>query len=581
VAFEGLLHKGEYLAGRLLGAFSEERAWPQLVHIATDGETYGHHHRFGEMALSYALHHIETQGLARLTNYGEYLERHPPTHQVEILENTAWSCVHAVERWWRDCGCSSGRHPGWSQAWREPLRNALDWLRDALAPRFEAAGRELLRDPWAARDGYAGVILERTPEARACFLSAHAARQLDQEEQVRAWKLLELQRHAQLMYTSCGWFFDDLSGIETVQVLQYAGAALQLARENVGADLEGEFLRRIAKARSNLPERGDGEKLYRTHVEPARVDLEKVAAHYGISSLFDGYGERERIYCYLAEREDYRSFEAGKARMALGRARLTSGVTLASSVQSFGVLHFGDHNLNGGVREFRGAREFEALVKEAVAAFDRADLPEVIRIMDRHFGPSSYSLKSLFRDEQRRILGLILDATLDEADAMYRRLYEHYAPLMRFLGDLGVPLPRALRHTAEFVLDSRLREVLRDDLGDLEQARGWLAAARRDGVALDDAGLGYALQERLDRAMQRFHAAPFEISRLREVEQLIELASSGPLQVSLWEPQNLYYEMLQTVFAQRARLADPESAAWSDAFRALGARLAVRVPPAG
>ena len=176
VAFEGLLRKGEYLAGRLAGAFSEGRDWAQLVHIATDGETYGHHHRQGEMALAYALRHIEAQGLARLTNYGEYLERHPPTHQVEIFDRTAWSCVHGVGRWWTDCGCNSGSYPGWNQAWRTPLRNALDWLRDELAPRFESAAGELLKEPWRARDAYVDVILDRAAESRARFLEEHRAR---------------------------------------------------------------------------------------------------------------------------------------------------------------------------------------------------------------------------------------------------------------------------------------------------------------------------------------------------------------------------------------------------------------------
>ncbi|MGH9357560.1 MAG: DUF3536 domain-containing protein, partial [Terriglobia bacterium] len=152
VAFEGLLDNGEEFAQRLLGAFSEEtRPWPELVHIATDGETYGHHHRYGEMALSYALDYIESRKLAEITNYGEYLERHPPTHVVEITENTSWSCIHGVERWRSNCGCNSGGRPGWNQEWRGPLREALNWLRENLAPRFEAKASSFLKDPWAAR----------------------------------------------------------------------------------------------------------------------------------------------------------------------------------------------------------------------------------------------------------------------------------------------------------------------------------------------------------------------------------------------------------------------------------------------
>ena len=211
IAFEGLLDNGEVLAQRLMGAFSDKRTWPELVHIATDGETYGHHHPFGEMALSYALDQIESKDLADITSYGRYLAEHPPTHDVEILENTSWSCVHGIERWRSDCGCNGGR-AGWNQAWRAPLREALDALRDKLATIFEQSAGDLLKDPWEARNDYVDVLLDRS-EPNVCeFLRSHATRALSKPEASAALKLLELQRHAMLMYTSCGWFFDDISG---------------------------------------------------------------------------------------------------------------------------------------------------------------------------------------------------------------------------------------------------------------------------------------------------------------------------------------------------------------------------------
>ncbi|HEV2846570.1 MAG TPA: DUF3536 domain-containing protein, partial [Thermoanaerobaculia bacterium] len=228
VAFEGLLVSGERFADRLLSGVPQDPDRDRLVHIATDGETYGHHHRYGEMALSYALHHIESNGLARLTNYGEFLEAHPPDHEVEIVENTAWSCAHGVGRWREDCGCHTGGGPGWNQAWRAPLRRALDWLRDELSPLYEKAASELFPDPWAARDAYIDVILDRSKA------SVHSG---------RALQLLELQRHLMLMYTSCGWFFNDLAGIETVQILQYAGRAVQLAERLFETPVEEGFLR--------------------------------------------------------------------------------------------------------------------------------------------------------------------------------------------------------------------------------------------------------------------------------------------------------------------------------------------------
>src|SRR5579884_4068440 len=270
VAFERLLDNGERFAQRLLGAFSEDRTWPELVHIATDGETYGHHHRHGEMALTYALEHIRSNQLADITNYGEYLERHPPTHEVEIFENSSWSCVHGIERWRSNCGCNAG-HAGWTQAWRGPLREALDWLRDTLAPRFEEKARELLKDPWLARDDYIDVVLDRSPEIVSGFLTRHATHELNEAERLTTLKLMEMQRHLMLMYTSCGWFFDELSGIETVQVIQYACRALQLSQQVLGDHLETDFLKALSAAKSNIPEHQDGAVIYRKFASPAAV----------------------------------------------------------------------------------------------------------------------------------------------------------------------------------------------------------------------------------------------------------------------------------------------------------------------
>ncbi|HSB77007.1 MAG TPA: DUF3536 domain-containing protein, partial [Terriglobales bacterium] len=269
VAFEHLLSNGEHFAERLVSGFSEARRWPQLMHIATDGETYGHHHPHGDMALAYALEYIESRGLARITNYGEYLTKHPPTHEVEIISNTSWSCMHGVERWRSDCGCNSGMKAGWGQHWRAPLRRALDWLRDELAGPYERRAGEYLTNPWAARDEYIQVVLDRQPAARDVFLARHQSRELNADEQIAVWKLLEMQRHAMLMYTSCGWFFDELSGIETVQVIMYAGRALQLANEAVEQDFEPGFLERLAAVPSNVASFSDAARIYITWVKPA------------------------------------------------------------------------------------------------------------------------------------------------------------------------------------------------------------------------------------------------------------------------------------------------------------------------
>ena len=332
IAFEGLLNSGEEFGKRVLGSFRAHAHGgdePQLAHVATDGESYGHHHRHGEMALSYAMHWIESNDLAQPTNYGEFLAKFPPRWEAEVVENSSWSCFHGVERWRSDCGCNGGK-PGWNQAWRGPLRAALDLLRDRLIPLAEQAAAPLLKNLWAARDAYIEVVLNRRPSRVDRFLAQHATKSFSHAERVTVLELMELQRHTQLMYTSCGWFFDEISGIETVQIIAYAGRVLQLAAKLFGEQgvlLEEEFLRVLERARSNVPEHGDGAQVYRKWVKGARIDLEHVGAHYAISSMFRSYPDSGQIFSFDVQRHSYDVLTSGHGRVGLGRARLTSRIT--------------------------------------------------------------------------------------------------------------------------------------------------------------------------------------------------------------------------------------------------------------
>lgn len=575
LAFEGLLSKGENLAQRLLSAFPAQEEAPRLVHIATDGESYGHHHRFGDMALAFALRSLEQNPEVQLTNYGEFLDAHPPIAEVEIHENTAWSCSHGVERWNGDCGCCSGGKPGWKQAWRGPLRQSLDWLRDSLAEPYERRAKELFKDPWRAREAYIRVLLDRSPANVDWFLADQGSRALGGEEQVRALKLLELQRHAMLMYTSCGWFFDELSGIETVQVIQYAGRTLQLAEETLGLSLEGEFLDRLEKAPSNLPELENGRTVYERFVKPARVDLAKVGAHYALSSLFEDYGDETRIYSYQVRREDYQKLEAGKTRCAVGRARFTSDITREQATLSFGVLHFGDPNLNGAVRAYEGEEAYQALKAELSATFERADFPEFIRLLDKHFGNSTYNLISLFKDEQHRVLESILRSSLEEVETFHSTLYEHDAPLIRFLAELKLRIPPPLQDLAQHVLNTRLRQALNRRPLEPEAVHALLEEAKLCKAELDASGLGFALQKAVESIAFDFSRAPEDISLLKQWNAATGLIQELSFNANLWSAQNLFYRLSRSVYPARRAASDRE---WVEEFSALGEKLQVRLP---
>jgi len=431
-----------------------------------------------------------------------------------------------------------------------------------------------------ARDEYIEVILDRSPENVSGFLGRHAIRELSGKQATEALKLLEIQRYALLMYTSCGWFFDELSGIETVQVLQYGGRALQLADELFGSGMESRFLERLEGCRSNLPEHRDGRRVFEKFVRPAMLDLQKVGAHYAVSSLFEPYEDRARLFCYEVEREDFRSLQSGEARLAFGKVKITSAITRDEDKYGFGVLHLGDHNVSGGIREYRGEEGYAAILREIGDAFRSADLPETFRAIDRTFGARTYSLKILFRDLQRKVLRMLLKKTQAEALSAYRRVYEQNALLMRFLSEMGHPLPRSFHVAAELAIGTELRGAFEADEPDLGKINGLLEEAAMFRIPLDEGGLAYTLARNAERIALQLRAIPYELSRLRSLEALVGMGLALPFKVNFWKTQNLFHEMLQTVYPgilQRATGGDEGAGAWIRHFTGLGDKLSIRM----
>jgi alpha-amylase/alpha-mannosidase (GH57 family) len=585
IAFEGMLFNGENFAWRLARGLDGSNPEPQMVHVATDGESYGHHHRHGEMALAYALRFIEDKRLARLSNYGQFLAMFPPTWEAEIVEDTSWSCAHGVERWRSDCGCNGGRQ-GWNQRWRAPLRAALDWLRDLVAPLSESTAEGLLKDVWDARDAYISVILaagtSRAEEAKEQFFAEHAERTLSGEERTLVLKLMEMQRHTQLMYTSCGWFFDDISGIETVQIIAYAARALRLAADIFNLNralLEWQFTDRLRLAKSNAPQWKDGGDIYRRLVKPMEVSLEQVGAHYAISSMFTSYPEDTVLFCYTVRRLDYEKVTSGRSRLAIGRCLITSNLTEEAEEISFAALHFGDHNVTAAVERStpQDLSAFAELKHKCSAAVTQANLPEVVRLIDGFFGGSPYSLASLFRDDQRRILGLILNSTLGEVEDSLVKIYEEHASLLHFLNASGLPKPPALTMAAGFAINAGLRRTLEEDPIDLARVRSLISLAKSDGVVLESHSLRYLTDQHMKRAMVELHSRPLETARLDHALLLARTLRELPFELNLWQAQNIWYDTLTK--SKRFLLGLEGSAAeqWKETFLDLGRRLSIAV----
>ena len=584
VAFERLLADGHQIIARMTRRGPVEGGGPTLCHIATDGETYGHHHRYGDMALAWALQQVE-QGWngTRLTNYAEFRARVPATWEVTINEHSSWSCVHGTARWRDDCGCNSGGKPGWNQQWRRPLRDTFDWLRDQAAAALDNAGRLLFKDPWAARDGYIGVLLARTPAARDRFLAEHALHALDHGERVRALSLMEMARHAMLMYTSCGWFFDDLSGIETVQCMQYAARVAELIDEVGGAPIEPELVDRLSAASSNLAEEGDGRRVWARRVQPARIDSTKVCAHVAVHSLVEPDAARSvDIYGYhvdFLERVERRS---GRTRMVAGVVRVRSRLTEVATALCFAGLHLGEQHVTGGVRPPLAAAEWATIVGELSEAFKTADVFAAQRAIDRQFPGSELSLASLLPGSRERVLGAVLGDAIAAAESGLADAYDQHAPLIRWLVAHALPVPEVLHSVAEATLRRRVLVNLRARDASFAQLREHMIEAGDVRVSLDTPEIALAASEGLRRLIDGVVApdGTLDAAALETVTRATEVASRMRSAVDLWFAQNATWRLLVRLpdLRRRAAAGDEVSGEAAEHLERLARALRLAVP---
>ena len=580
LAFGGLVYNGENIARRLLAVFNDHESEAFLANIATDGETYGHHHRHADRSLSYCLYYVEKNNLAKPTVYGEFLERHPPTYEVEIIENTSWSCFHGIERWQKDCGCNSGRQ-GWKQAWREPLRNALDWLRDELAKIFEKELKGYTGDAWVLRNAYIDIILNRKEDQLERFLSENIKKKLTRQEKTKILRLLEMQRHSLLMYTSCGWFFDEISGIETVQIIQYAARAIQIAYEVCGKQLEETFLEYLQEAPSNIPEIENGAKVYEYFVRPAVVNLLRVGAHYAVSSLFEDYPMQTDMYSYTAVSDIHILKEAGLRKLAFGRVRLKSNITLDERAITYAVFHLGDHNLYAGIREFIDDETFDKMQQTITEPFERSDVPQVIQSISEQFDNNNYSLWHLFRDENRKVFNHILESTLEEMEVYFRQIYENQYPIMTAMGNMRSALPKPLKTAAEFTLNNEVRRIIDSDEDmDLNRLERITDEVKRLSIELDKLQLGLVATQKINDLVNRFKIDPENLELLGSVEEAVSVLSRMPLELDFWNSQNEMFWIAKTYYDNKhvdADSGDSDAKAWLDLFDKLADSLKVKV----
>ncbi len=504
VAFERSMSDSKAFAARVLSRLPAT-AEDGLALLATDGESYGHHESFAEMGLAHFLRYALPAAGVEPVNLAWYLARNPPKSEVRLRAGgTSWSCAHGVERWRSACGC--GEVGGGSLDWRAPLRAALERLRDDLAAVCEKNAAGLIPDLWAARDAYVEVVLDRTEARVSSFLAEHAPGAKDEGGRVKAMTVLELQRNALMMFTSCGWFFDNLSRLEPVQVLLYAARALELARE-LGADLEAPFVTALKD------ETGVWEKL----VKPQIVTPDHVAAHYAVSLLFEDQPPA-MVHHHRADSERFTRRVEGGVTVAAGRAAFTDGCTGARWTRAFFAAVLKGQRVqtfvcSGDLPDSR----FESLLHAAAGTGDAGDLPP----------GRLFLLRDLRPDEREKVLTKVLKRRLVRWEDAGRDQLEDALTLAEQFRGLGLPLPAGLDEETGLSLAHALADAARrfadDGFGALDQLRNVAARAKTAGVAASAARAEEPFARGVDRLL-----AGLENGRAEEsAEELVAAAEAA------------------------------------------------------
>ncbi len=560
VSFDNLLTNASTFADAIESAFGSSAGRPRLVSIATDGETYGHHKPFGDMALAYLLE-VETPKRAfEVMSFARFLDEFPAQWEAEIDEGpdgrgSSWSCAHGVGRWFRDCGCSTGGQPGWNQKWRTPLRRGLDAIRDRMAELYEAQAGQLFVDPWAARDAYIQVILDRSPESLDRFFSETASHALTADEMVRALKLLEMQRHAMLMYTSCGWFFADISGIETQQILAYAARALELAEELGGRGIEAELLAELEKAKSNLKEFGDGKRIYEEHVKPKAVGFAEIVHDAAVRALAENGKAPTKIFHFTVDHTATKRKHVGDEEFLYGDAAVQSGVTRERRAFHFAALHHGGIDFRTYVHPAWPAEAWaeKAAVLDGVTEDER----DPLALLHDLFETRSLRLRDLPYDERRAVADRVVGEKRREMARVLEKIFDESRELLFDLAECRGELPEEMAVVARVALSERLKRELgkaieHSELHYYEPVLDVAYQAEKLGVALRLDAVSRQVGAKLADLMRSIATRPRSTTCLHAI-RLLDVSRRLGLSVGENFLQDRYWELLQDTIPKLVR----------------------------
>jgi len=550
VAFDEILKDSNKFVKRLREGCSDNRNYPQLINIATDGESYGHHTKFGDMALSYVLEVRAKEEGFTIVNYAEYLEKYRSNFEVDIKQSSSWSCFHGVGRWKEDCGCSTGGHPGWNQKWRKPLREALDYLRDELVVIFEKEGKHYFTNPWDARNKYIEVVLDRNELTIKNFQKRNFVADLSEEDKVKAMELLEIQRQAMLMYTSCGWFFSEISGIETTQILKYSARAIQLARVFSKKDIEKHFLELLAEAKSNFPEFGTGKDIFEKFVKPSTVTIRQIASLWAVSSLYQDFEEEEDVYCYKIKKHSYKTIQKGTAQFVMGHIEIQSRITLQKSNVMFALMQYSGGDFHCAIKEFSDDDEYINIQKELFKTFMLNPLTEIIRALDEYFGKEYFTLKDIFIEERRKILEVMLKGKMNKFAQSYQEMYTEGKSSIYHMQNLGLSVPDEFKLAAGYTLSKQFNDLIVHEI--IQKAMDINFETKKIGIKIDKKATNTIFSQKISQNISRL-AQNLEIQQAEVTLELFDNVEKLELDIDIAESQNIYFNK---IFSQLKRVIE-------------------------
>lgn len=540
IAFSGLLTNGQELAKGMMSKFSKTNN-PELVSIATDGETFGHHKKFGDMALAACFKYLKENNI-EFKSYSECFEEANPIYEMRLNENTSWSCAHGIGRWKEDCSCNCGAFPGGNQRWRKFLREAMDFIRDELNKKYEKIIKEFDVDPWALRNEYICLILERTKKNAELFFQNHFKKPLTDQEKIKILTALEMERHLMLMYTSCGWFFDDISGIETVQVIQYAKRALQLSNDK---DLERKFIDFLEKAESNDKNIKNGKIVYEKYVIPSMLTLDNIISHYAIELLFEELEKKSQFLCYEFVTDEIKKETNGSNFLLKGKIKTTSLITYETKELQFVSLFLHPFSVFSYVESLENESKYLSFLKTVEILFHSNKFSELNQLMqDSKKNKNIYSFWDMFTDEKNKILQILLKNLFKSYRDLMRKELEGKMKMICEIKSQNILIPELINRSLDLYFYFEIYELIQSDIFDISKSEELITRAKQWNINFQTDHLKLEAEKKLKELFSIWEKSPLNIHSMEKIINFLTIfVGKLNMNINLWQSQNTFFSI--------------------------------------